>query len=410
MGLISPGGIHSYIDHFYALLDLVKKEGVPQVYIHAILDGRDTKYNEAINIIANLEERLKALDIGKIATLSGRYYAMDRDRHWERIEKAYLAISEGVSEEKYKDPLVAIANSYKKKVYDEEFAPVVIVGEDNKPIAKIEDNDAVIFFNFREDRAREITKSFVLPDFNFFKRPKFFKNLFFVAFVEYEEGLPINVAFSFREKVLTLSQIISQMGLKQLHIAETEKYAHVTYFFNNGRERPFPNEKWILIPSPRVSSYDEKPEMSAYQIADKIIEEINREEYDFILANFANSDMVGHTGNLEAATKAIEAVDECLGNIIKTVLAKKGAAIITADHGNAENMLDLITGEIIKDHSTNTNPVPFILIGEEWGKTKEEKIDLESITQSGVLADIAPTVLKIMGLEEPKEMTGVSLI
>ncbi|TSC95730.1 MAG: 2,3-bisphosphoglycerate-independent phosphoglycerate mutase [Parcubacteria group bacterium Athens1014_10] len=408
IGLISYGGIHSYIDHLYALLELAKKEKVGQIYIHAILDGRDTKYNEALNIINHLEERLKMTVMGKIATLSGRFYAMDRDQYWERTEKSYLAMAQGISEKKYENSRAAIEDSYGKKIFDENFIPAVIIDKNNQPIAKIEDDDAVIFFNFREDRARQLTKAFVLSNFESFKRPRYLQNLFFVTFVGYEEGLPAKTAFYFKEGLTTLSEIISQNGLKQLHIAETEKYAHVTYFFNNGKEKPHPNEKWLMIPSPRVPAYDQKPEMSARQIANKIIEEIEKDEYDFILANFANLDMIGHTGNLQAAIKAAEAIDECVEIIVKTILNKKGVAILTADHGNAEETMNLFTGEIDKEHSVN--PVPFILIGKKWKKAKEEDVNLAALTPSGVLADIAPTILKIMSLEKPKEMTGISLI
>ncbi len=408
LGMISPGGVHSYIDHLYSLLDLAKREKLDQIYIHAILDGRDTKQNEALSIITRLEERLKAMGIGKIATVSGRYYAMDRDSHWERTEKAYIAMTQGISEKKYKSAVTAIEDSYKKKIYDEYFVPSVIADDNGNPVAKIEDDDAVIFFNFREDRARQLTKSFVLYGFESFIRPRYLQNLFFASFTNYGGDSPTQVIFSFKKEVATLSELISQAGLKQLHIAETEKYAHVTYFFNYGNEKPYPNEKWILIPSPRVATYDLKPEMNAYQVANKVLEVIKKNEYDFILVNFANPDMVGHTGNLKASIKAIEVVDECMGNITKAVLIKGGVAIITADHGNAEELLNLVTGEIDKEHSIN--PVPLILAGKEWKKTEEKAVNLAFLISSGVLADIAPTILKIMKIKKPKEMTGISLI
>lgn len=407
LGLVSSGGVHSYIDHLYALLDLFKKEKVENFYIHVILDGRDTRYDEGINIIARLQERLEIIGKGKIATLSGRFYAMDRDNHWERTEKAYLAMTQGVCDETCEDPYLAIKKSYQKKIYDEEFVPTVIT-IDKKPVAKIEDDDAVIFFNFRGDRARQLTESFVLPAFENFNRPRYLQNLFFITFTEYKKGLPVEVAFNFDEPTPPLGKIISDAGLTQYHIAETEKYAHVTYFFNGGQEKPFKGEDRGLIPSPRVSSYDEKPEMGAYEITNNLIEAIKLDKYDFVVVNYANLDMVGHTGNLEATIKAAEVVDECLGNLVKTVLAKDGVILVTADHGNAEELVNLQTGEIDKEHSMN--PVPFVLVGKQWEKAKAKEIDLSTLKSSGVLADIAPTILKIMGLEKPKTMTGYSII
>jgi len=407
LGLISTGGVHSSIEHLEALLQLAKKENLKKIFLHPILDGRDTPYNSGLKFIERIQKKIKEINLGEIATLSGRFYSMDRDSHWERIEKAYLAMTEGGSERKFKDPVEAIRDSYAKKIFDEEFIPTVII-KDNQPVAKIEDNDGVIFFNFRADRTREMTKAFVMPGFEGFPRKRTLQNLFFVTMTEYEEGLPVEVAFPSEKIEYPLARVLSEAGLRQLHIAETEKYAHVTYFFNGGQEKKFPNEDWLLIPSPRVSSYDQKPEMSAPEIAKQVILVITYEKYDFILVNFANPDMVGHTGDLTATIKAIETLDRLLGQIIDTVFKKNGLVIITADHGNAEELINLQTGEIDKEHSTN--PVPFILVRKNLEEKKEEIPDLSMITPSGVLADVAPTILKLMGLSQPKEISGRPLI
>jgi 2,3-bisphosphoglycerate-independent phosphoglycerate mutase len=410
IGLVSNGNVHSSINHLYALLELIKEKKLENVFIHAILDGRDTPFNSGEVFIKELEKRLKKLNIGKIATLVGRYWAMDRDKHWERTEKAYLAITDGEAERYFKEPLKAISESYKEKNYDEEFKPTVIVDKNNRPIAKVSDNDAVIFFNFRPDRARQLTKAFVLEDFEYFKRRRKIENLFFVTLTEYEANLPVKVAFPPEKIENPLAKILSDLNLKQFHIAETEKYAHVTYFFNGGREKPFPNEDRVLIPSPKVTSYDQKPEMSAYEVTNKTIEAIEKNIYDFVIVNFANPDMVGHTGNLEAGKKAVEVVDECLGKILFSLLKINGCAIVTADHGNIEEMINLRTGEIDKEHSTN--PVPFIIVSKEFELKNPltEVPDLSLTTPIGVLADVSPTILKLMGIPKPKEMTGVSLI
>ncbi|MEA2088451.1 MAG: 2,3-bisphosphoglycerate-independent phosphoglycerate mutase [Patescibacteria group bacterium] len=413
LGMISSGGIHSYLGHLYGLLEMAKQQNFSEVYIHAILDGRDTKYNEAINLISRLSNKMKDIGVGKIANLSGRFWAMDRDNHWERIEKSYIAMSSGKAEEYFKDPIEAIQASYDKKVFDEEFVPVVIVKEDKKPVAIIDDHDSVIFFNFRSDRARQITKVFVLPSFDKFKRDKYIRDLEFVTLTEYEKNLPANVAFPREEIANPLAKVISDNGLRQLHIAETEKYAHVTYFFNGGYEEKFPLEDDIIIPSPRVASYDQAPEMSSALITKRVIEEIMKDSYDFILINFANSDMVGHTGNLEAAVKSIKAVDKSLKEIVELVLIKNGSVLITADHGNAEDMISKRTGEMEKEHTSN--PVPFIIVKKDFYQKKAGilipiKEELSDIKPMGVLADIAPTVLKIMDIKKTKEMTGISLI
>ncbi|MBI4653185.1 2,3-bisphosphoglycerate-independent phosphoglycerate mutase [Candidatus Kuenenbacteria bacterium] len=412
LGLVSNGGIHSFNEHFFALLELTKKEKVNQVFIHPFLDGRDTSYDSGLNFIKELQEKINQIGLGKIASLSGRFYAMDRDNHWDRIKKAYLAMTEGQSEKKFNDPIEAIQHSYNQNIFDEEFLPTVLLDENKKPIAKIQDKDAIIFFNFRSDRARELTQAFVLPDFEKFKRTTDFKNLYFATMTEYEKGLPVKIAFPSEEIKNPLSRILSDVGLKQLHIAETEKYAHVTYFFNGGKEQPFWGENNIVIPSPQVFSYAEKPEMSALEVTKKLIQEISKDEYNFIVCNFANADMVGHTGNLKAVIKSIEYLDQCLKKIVDQILSKNGIILITADHGNAEEVINLYTGEIDKEHSTN--PVPFILIGKQWEgeavKLGRISPDLSDLIPTGVLADIAPTILKIINIPEPEEMTGNSLI
>ncbi|MFA5076087.1 MAG: 2,3-bisphosphoglycerate-independent phosphoglycerate mutase [Patescibacteria group bacterium] len=411
VGLTSSGGVHSHIEHLYALLDLAKQEKIDQVYIHAFLDGRDTIYNVGIDYIKELQKRLKKNKVGQIATLSGRFYSMDRDNHWERIEQVYKAMSLGESVEKFDDPVEAIEKSYQKKVYDEEFVPVVITHKD-QPVGKIEDNDAVIFFNFRADRGRELTKAYVLPDFDKFPRI-YLPNLFFATMMEYEKDLPVEVAYPPENVETPLARVIAEAGLKQLHIAETEKYVHVTFFFNGLKDIKYPGEDQVVIPSPRVSSYAQKPEMSAQEVANQIVQAIKKDKYDFILVNFANPDMVAHTGELQPTIECIEVVDRCLGQIVDLTLAKGGVVLVVADHGNAEELINLQTGEIDKEHSTN--PVPFIIVGKPWegqtaGLPDGVGTDLSLVAPQGVLSDVAPTVLKIMGLNKPKDMTGSSLI
>jgi len=410
MGLVSPGGVHSKEDHLFALLDLAKRQGIKDVFVHCFLDGRDTIFNTAAGFISELEAEMKRRKIGKIATLSGRYYAMDRDNRWDRIEKAYRAMAEGAGETA-DDPIKAIRASYEKKVYDEELVPTVIT-KGKKPVAVVADGDAIIFFNFREDRARELTKAFVLPAFEKFARA-YMANLHFVMTSEYERDLPASIAFPPDIIHECLAKVISDGGLKQFHVAETEKYAHVTFFLNGQREAPFPGEDRAIIPSPHVAKYDEKPEMSAYQITDRILKEIRENKYDFIVLNYAGPDMVGHTGNLEATIKSCEVTDECIGKLAEAVLARGGVLAITADHGNAEELLNLQTGAIDKEHSTNT--VPFIVVskdleGKSLGLPEGIGADLSLVSPSGVLADVAPTILKIMGLPQPEEMTGRPLI
>ena len=394
MGLLSDGGVHSHMRHLFAVLELAKRKGFEDVYVHCFLDGRDTPPASAEGYILKLEEKMKEKGVGKIATIAGRFYAMDRDKRWQRVQKAYDAMVKGEGV-KATSAEMAIEASYQKEVFDEFVEPTVIYSGD-KPVAKIENNDSVIFFNFRPDRAREITRTLVDKDFSNFETEKL--NLYFVCFTQYDETMP-NVHIAFKPTVLknTFGEYISNNGLTQLRIAETEKYAHVTFFFNGGNEKQYPGEDRILIPSPKVETYDMKPEMSSYEVTEKVLEQIENEKYNAIILNFANPDMVGHTGSLDAAIKAVEAIDECVGKIVKAVEKVNGVLLITADHGNAEQMIDYKTGEPHTAHTTN--PVPLILVGMEDVKLKE-----------GKLADLAPTMLDIMGLAKPEEMTGESLI
>lgn len=413
IGLVSNGNVHAAQEHLYALLELAKREKAGSVAIHAILDGRDAGRDKGLFFVTELLSKIKEIGVKQafIATLTGRYYALDRDNRWERVEKAYRAIAEGASDAAAPDPLAAIQQSYAKEIFDEEFMPTVITRA-GRPAAAVADGDAIIFYNFRPDRARELTAAFVLPSFDKFPRPKRIACTF-VTFTEYEKNLPVTVAYPPLAVKNPLAKVIADAGLKQLHIAETEKYAHVTFFLNGTLEEPFSNEERILIPSPHVSSYDQKPEMAAREIASRAVKEIKKGSADVIIINFANADMVGHTGNMKATVAGIEAIDSAIGDVVKAALDKEGAAIITADHGNAEEVINLRTGEIDKEHSTN--PVPFIVIGKQWegqnaGLPEGVGGDLSLVPPVGFLADVAPTVLKIIGLKPPSEMTGRPLI
>ncbi len=412
LGLVSSGGVHSSIDHLFALLELAKKAKIKEVYIHAILDGRDTPRNSAEVFIKKLNQKIKEIGVGEIATLSGRYYAMDRDNRWDRIEQAFVAMTEGKADRTADTAAQAIKDSYAKANYDEEFVPTVIM-HGGKPVATIQDKDAVIFFNFRPDRARQLTKAFTLPSFDKFHREKYFPHLFFVTMTEYDKDLPVKVAFPPEYIVTPFSKVVSDAKLKQLHISETEKYAHVTYFFNGGREEPFAGQDNILIPSPRVSSYAEKPEMSAREVTKRLLEEMQKDKYSFTVVNFANADMVGHTGNLEATVAAVQIVDECIGKIMKEILPREGILFITADHGNAESKVNLQTGELDKEHTVN--PVPFYIIGEQFrGNTPYKDFiqddDLSALPPVGILSDVTVTMLQLMKLPVPEEMTGRNLL
>ena len=396
LGLLSDGGVHSHIRHLYGLLEMAKRRDFEDVYVHCFLDGRDTPPASAEGYITQLEEKMKEKKVGKIASISGRYYAMDRDKRWDRVKKCYDALVRGEGN-KATSATIAIEDSYQKEVFDEFVEPTVIVNNDT-PIATIGENDSVIFFNFRPDRAREITRAIVDPEFDGFETEKI--NTYFVCFTNYDETMPnVKIAFKKEPLVNTFGEVVSKNGLKQLRIAETEKYAHVTFFFNGGEEKQYKGEDRILVPSPKVETYDLKPEMSAYEVTDKVLEAIKSDKYDAIILNYANTDMVGHTGSLVAAIKAVEAVDECVGKVVKLVEEKDGNMLITADHGNAEQMVDYKTGEPHTAHTTN--PVPLILV------TSNKNLKLKS---GGKLADLAPTMLDLMNLEKPEEMTGISLL
>ena len=396
MGLLSNGGVHSHNRHLYGLLELAKRKDFEDVYVHCFMDGRDTPPASGENYISELEEKIKEKGVGQIATLSGRFYAMDRDKRWERVEEAYNAMVNGVGE-KATSAVSAIEESYQKEVFDEFVKPTVITNKSGDPVAKIEDGDSVIFFNFRPDRAREITRAIVDKEFDGFETKKL--NTYFVCMTPYDETMP-NVEIAYRKEEIrnTFGEYISRRGLKQLRIAETEKYAHVTFFFNGGEEKQYEGEDRILVPSPKVETYDLKPEMSAYEVCDKVVEAIKSEKYDSIILNFANPDMVGHTGNTDAVIKALEAIDECVQKVVDAVKEVNGTLLITADHGNCEQMIDYKTGEPQTAHTTN--PVPLTIVGLPSNKKIKE----------GRLADLAPTMLDIMGLEKPDEMTGESLI
>ena len=396
MGLLSDGGVHSHIEHLKGLLEFAKKEGLQKVYVHAFMDGRDVPPSSGKEFIIKAEEMMKEVGVGQIATVSGRYYAMDRDNRWERVQLAYNAIVLGEGE-KASSAVEAIDNSYHDEKTDEFVLPCVIE-EDGHPTATIKNGDSVVFFNFRPDRARELTRAINDKEFAGFKRETL--NLTFVTMTQYDKTLErVNIAFKPQTLVNTLGEYVSSKGLEQLRIAETEKYAHVTFFFNGGVEKENPGEERKVIPSPKVATYDLKPEMSAYEVTDELLNRLDQDKYDMIILNFANPDMVGHTGVVQAAVKAIEAVDECLGKIVDKVLEKDGTVFITADHGNAETEIDFSTGNPFTAHTTN--PVPFVWVS--------NNIDGRTL-KSGKLADIAPTMLNVMNLEVPKEMTGECVI
>ncbi len=414
LGLASNGGIHSSIKHLYGLLELCKQEGVvDNVFIHAILDGRDTAKNAALQTIAELETRCSDIGVGRIATLMGRFWAMDRDNRWERIEAAYNAIRHGVSDATVDSPLQAIEDSYRAQIFDEEFVPTVVVDAAGKSLTTVDDGDVIIYFNFRSDRARELTKAFVLPGFTKFERGTDFNQLVFVTMTEYEKNIPVRVAYTPENVEYPIARVVADAGMKQLHVAETEKYAHVTFFFNGGAEEPFPGEDRGLLPSPRVKSYDLAPEMSAQAVTDKIIEGLHTHQYGFIVANFANADMVGHTGNLQATVTAVETIDRCIGEIFQAVKAMDGTLVITADHGNAESMIDTKTGQVNKEHTKN--PVPCILVSSVLQQQRSlwppiTDGDASRLQPVGVLSDVGPTVLTLLGLAVPPSMSGRSLI
>ncbi len=411
LGLVSPGGVHATTEHLYALLDMCKVAGITRVYVHAFLDGRDTQYRSALGFIDELEAKMKEKGVGEIASLAGRFYAMDRDNRWDRIQKTYEAVAAGRGEMS-DSAHAAIEASYAKGVYDEQFVPTVITKK-NKPIGIMSPGDGVIFFNYRPDRMRQITKAFCLPTFTKFERQTYLTRMFYTTMTEYEKDLPVEVAFPPHIIEQCLARVVSEAGLRQLHIAETEKYAHVTFFLNGMREEPFPGEDRVIVPSPRVSSYDQAPEMSIFEVTDRIVKEISAASYDFIVVNFANPDMVGHTGNEAATVKACEAVDKALGQIVDAILLVGGAVILTADHGNAEEVKNLVTGEMDKEHSTN--PVPCLIVAKDLEGMKAPGGDIVGGDLSftppiGMLADVAPTVCKLLGIPPGSDMTGQALV
>ena len=392
MGLLSDGGVHSHNRHLYGLLELAKRAGLEKVYVHCFMDGRDVPPTSGKEYIEQLQEKLKEIGVGKIATVMGRYYAMDRDNRWERVEKAYAAMVYGEGEHA-ECPVCAMEKSYAADVTDEFVVPVVC-----DPQGKIAANDSVIFFNFRPDRAREITRTLVDPAFEGFPRKKGCFPLYFVCMTQYDAAMPnVHVAFRPQSLANTFGQYIADKGLTQLRIAETEKYAHVTFFFNGGVETPYANEDRALIASPKVATYDLKPEMSAYEVTDELLARLDSGKYDVIILNFANCDMVGHTGVFQAAVAAVEAVDTCLGKVIDKILSMGGRALVTADHGNADQMYEK-DGSPFTAHTTN--PVPLILVGDNEHRLQE----------GGRLADLAPTMLELLGLPQPSEMDGKSLL
>ncbi len=393
MGLLSDGGVHSHNTHLYALLEMAKRRGVSEVYVHCFMDGRDVPPNSGKGYIEQLEDELKKIGIGKIATVSGRYYAMDRDNRWERVKKAYDVLTD-LQGNHANTAAAAMENSYAENVLDEFVVPCAIDGAKG-----ISDGDSVIFFNFRPDRAREITRALTQDGFDGFDRKK--RDIAFVCMTQYDKTFEhVGIAYKPQSLKNTLGEYLAANGLKQFRIAETEKYAHVTFFFNGGVEQPNPGEDRVLIPSPKVATYDLQPEMSAYEVCEKACELIRSRKYDVMILNFANPDMVGHTGVLEAAEQAVKTVDICAGRIVETIKEVGGQVMITADHGNSEQMIDPKTGGAFTAHTTN--PVPFILVSDDYKDAK--------LRDDGILADIAPTMLELLGLKQPEEMTGRSII
>jgi 2,3-bisphosphoglycerate-independent phosphoglycerate mutase len=402
IGLLGTGGVHSHMAHEKALLELARRNGLDRVYIHAFTDGRDTMPKSGLGYLQDLELFMAQLGIGHVATVMGRYYAMDRDKRWDRTKQAYDAMVVGAGRPAA-SAQAAIQRSYEEDVTDEFIKPAVVTTSEDLPVATIREGDSIICFNFRADRVRQITRAFVLQNFDGFAREAL-RDLLYVTMTEYEKGLPVEIAFENDDVSVPLAKVISDAGLRQLHVAETEKYAHVTFFFNGGREEPFPGEDRLLVPSPKeVPTYDLKPEMSAYDIRDGILQALADDMYDFIIVNFANADMVGHTGVIPAVVEAVETVDECLGALVTAVLAKGGVALITADHGNAELLIDPATGGPHTAHTTN--PVPCILVA-----AAGLGLDHARLREGGKLSDVAPTLLGLLGIGPAPEMTGRSLI
>lgn len=397
MGLVSYGGVHSYMTHLYALIKLAQEKGIRKVYIHAFLDGRDVPPKAALGDIKELDEFCKESGNAKIATVSGRYYAMDRDKRWDRTKLAYDTLTRGIAPYTALNAETAVSEAYSRGETDEFVKPTVIIDSDGKPVATIQDNDSIIFFNFRPDRARQLTWAFVKDDFDGFvreKRPK----VYYVCMAQYDETLDLPIAFPPEGLENVLGEVLSKHGLTQLRIAETEKYAHVTFFLNGGEEKCYEGEDRCLTPSPKIPTYDLKPEMSAYEVTDEVVSRIQSGKYDVIILNYANMDMVGHTGIFEAAVKAVEAVDNCVGRVAAALEEEGGVALITADHGNAEQMINQETGEPFTAHTSN--PVKCIYFGNDEVKA----------LKNGKLSDLSPTILDLLGIPKPKEMTGKSLL
>jgi len=407
MGLVGDGSVHSHVDHLYAFLEMAIAQKLKKVYIHIFTDGRDSPPNSGVATVEKLQERLPHTGVGKIATICGRNWAMDRNNNWDRIGKAYrmLVDSEG---KKNTDPIKYLKESYKKNITDEYIEPGIIIGDDGQPVGSVKDGDSIIFFNFRRDRARQLTEAFVIPEFKKIKKKKNPK-VHFTTLTEYEKDLPVSIIFAPEKATHGLGEILSKHNKNQLRIAETEKYAHVTYFFNGGKENAWSGEDRILVPSPSVSKYDEEPEMSAAEITQKAIEGIELNKYDFVLMNYANPDMVGHTGNIEAAIQAVQSVDKSLSILIPKVLETGGCLLITADHGNVEEMKDPYTGQLMTSHSTNPVPLWFIT-GTNHRKRTEADITNSQNNIHGLLSDIAPTILEIMNIKKAPEMNGESLL
>jgi len=406
MGLIGEGSVHSHLDHVIALIELAKAQKIEKLYIHVFTDGRDSPPTDGVKSIRNLQDKMRMFGLGKIATIGGRNWAMDRNNNWDRVEKAYLAMAQGKGEQ-ITDPIEYLKTCYAKELTDEYVEPAVVT-ENGAPITTIKDGDSVIFFNFREDRAREITKAFILPGFNNFDRGKRL-DIDFVTMTEYEKNLPITIAYPREDIHNGLGETLSGLNKKQLRIAETEKYAHVTYFFNGGKEEPWPGEDHILVPSPPVASFDLAPEMSAPLVTEKIIAAIESGKYDLIVANYANADMVGHTGKHDPCIEAVHTVDKSLSLLIPAMLKVGGCLLITSDHGNIEEIKNYHTGQVDTEHSSNPVPLWYINSDNHREKTGEEIVRQE-MEIGGLLSDIAPTILEIMEIKKPPEMTGESLL
>lgn len=413
LGLLSSSGIHSYVDHLYALIDFAKRKKLTQVYLHLFLDGGDVSRNSARDFLVRLQERLNDVGVGEIASLHGRYYAMDRGFAWSRTKACYEALVSGTTQFKFYEPQAALDYFYKRHIYGEVIPPTLITKGKEKPVSLVAPNDAVIFFNLRRDRIRQLTAAFVLKNFDAFSRTRFVNNLKFITFIQPGKNMKVRVAWPPIPSRNSLAAVISKAGFKQLHIAETEKYAHITHFFNGNQEKSYPEEDRMLIPSLHIAHYDEQPAMSAAAITAYVLEAVNRQAYQFIVVNFANADIVGHMGNLKATIKAVETIDQQVGIIVDSVLAKNGVVIVTGDHGKAESLIKRNLKELRKEHSAN--PVPLILVHNGWeGKTlgwpdaPDGKLYL--LSPSHLLTDIAPTILMLLGLKKPKEMTGQSLI